>query len=119
LRRYFSLGDKVAFFIDGRLNFGFINSGSDYQVLDGFTGQVQIISLSNDTFTTGAAVKPGVAFFISPNWGLELSFANLGFDYSKAKDSDLESYKFNFGHGLDALNFGVAFYINREPKASQ
>jgi hypothetical protein len=113
LRRYFALGDKVAFFLDGRLIFGFGNSSSEYHLFDGFTGQVQVISLSNDTFTTGVAAKPGVAFFVSPKWGLEVSFANLGFDYSKARDSDSESYKFNFSHGLDALNFGAAFYINR------
>jgi outer membrane immunogenic protein len=113
LRRYFSLGDKVVFFLDGRLNLGFGNSSNDYFYLNTYTGQVQTISASNDTFTTGVALKPGVAFFISPKWGLEVSFANLGFDYFKPTGSDLESYRFTFSHGLDALNFGAAFYFNR------
>jgi outer membrane immunogenic protein len=114
VRRYISMGDKVAFFIDGRLNIGFGNTLSTNPFFDPNTGVSGTTTSDSNTFTGGLAIKPGIAFFISEKWSAEATFANFGFDYNKTKYSNSKSYNLNLNYsGLNAFAFGVSYYINR------
>jgi outer membrane immunogenic protein len=111
VRRYFSLGDKVAFFLDGRLNFGFGNTNYTNSTYNPNTGLVEPGTFDSNNFTSGLSVKPGVAFFISEKWSAEATFATIGFDYNKAKASHSDSY--NFATNINSLAFGLTYYINK------
>jgi outer membrane immunogenic protein len=111
IRRYFSLGDKVAFFLDGRLNVGFGNTIYTNPTYDPNTGVSYPGTFDSNTFTGGLSLKPGVAFFITEKWSVEATFATLGYDYNKVKDSNSKSS--NFAANINSLAFGLSYYINK------
>jgi outer membrane immunogenic protein len=114
VRRYFSMGDKVAFFLDGRLNVGFGKTRNTSSSFNTTTGIYSTYVVDDNTFKGGLAFKPGIAFFLTEKWSAEATFATLGFDYSKANSSNSKTYAVNMNYGgLNAFAFGVSYYINR------
>jgi len=115
-RNYIPVSEKISFFTHSTAGISFGVRNIEYLFLDPNDGRVLTQKYKYDAFSGAISLSPGIAFFISPKWSAEATFASLGYRFSNNKPQSgdtAKSYDFIFNYGFSAFNFGVAYYINR------
>ncbi len=103
MRYYFPISSSVYFGLQGGLNFSRGNSKTTQT-----SGPFQSVT-ETPTYGLGLNFKPVFVFFPSPKWGIEASFASLGYNYYRNLP-DVSSAS-SFGLSAGSFSFGVAYYF--------
>jgi len=115
IRQYFSLGSSVAIFINANAFIGLGNSKSSTHTAttDPNDGTISITDGNSKSKSTnwGAGITPGFAFFPSKKWSIEFSFASVGYNASKVKETKSKDHSFGLSYGVATFNVGVSYYL--------
>lgn len=106
-RRYFSLGSRFLFFVQGSANYLYVDSET-------YNNQNVIVSSANSNGIDVGA-RPGVTFFLNERLALESSFGNLGYNYQVTKRPDNEIRQqisgFSADFNLSTISLALSYYF--------
>ena len=106
IRQYFTLNDKFAFYGQAMVGYSFSKSEYKHSSNTQANGQLKQGGLI-------AAVKPGIAFFVTQKIGIDLSVQGLQYNLWKSKSYAGSSSNFSAGFNLPNLSFGCNYYLTR------
>ena len=114
VRQYFSLGTSVAIFVNASASIGFGQGKSTTHITTtNFDGSIVASEYESKSknINWSAAIAPGFVFFPSKKWSVEFSFASLGYNVDKTKDSSSKSHYFGLSYGASSFGLGIAYYL--------
>ena len=107
VRKFFPLSEKFSFYTQGNVGYG----RSSNRQTSGSINQRNSSRSENNSFV--AALKPGLVYFATNKFGLDLSVQGLQYAAGKEKDSDNSFSRFDAGFNLPNLTIGLNLYLGR------
>ncbi|KAB1154570.1 porin family protein [Tenacibaculum aiptasiae] len=106
IKKYFSLGQKLAFTLHGEFRYTYSKYENDYNSLNNTN-----LSKANYYFI---GIRPGITYFLNKKIALEANIGALGYTKSNhthfPNNSIQEIDNFNFNLNSSNLNFGISYY---------
>ena len=101
VRRYFTLGEKFFFYLDGGVR-------ADFDKTRSFNSN----SPTTEEKTKGPSlyIQPGVTYFVSNKLALQAGLGGIEYRVSKSNDG-YKRWDFNSSFGISSLYFGASWYF--------
>lgn len=107
VRKFFPLNEKFSFYTQGNVGYG---RSSNRQTFGNINQPVNMRSEYNSFV---AALKPGLVYFATSKFGVDLSILGLQYAVGKEKDNDQSFSRFDAGFNLPNLTIGLNLYLGR------
>jgi hypothetical protein len=127
LRTHRPIGESFAIFVEFNAGYGF-GKGTSEQIFvrhmysgiitnpGNIEGEVSLRSWSSQSFRQtiwGASMNPGISFFPSPRWGLDISMVVIGYTQltSKIGDRTIKNSDLNLLTDFSTVSIGAKYYL--------
>lgn len=121
-RYYKFFGSKFAFITTGSVSYSYGFSNIERKNID------RLFTSKGEQNSVSASLTPGIVYFISPKFGLEVSFGSIGYVYYHNKQtateegfgsetSRNESSSFQVDLDITSLQIGLMYYFGKKLEA--
>ena len=107
VRKFFPLNEKFSFYTQGSVGYSRSSNRQTYES----NNQGYNSHLKYNKFV--AALKPGLVYFATNKFGVDLSVQGLQYIVGKEKDTDQSFSRFDAGFNLPNLTIGLNLYLGR------
>lgn len=115
LRKFWILDARFSLFaqLDFPLEFGNVTQTTRLE-----NESIEVSHNKNAFSSYGISLKPGIDYFLAPQWKIAANVGEIGYFNTHYKNSNLNKKRFNFEGNLSSIQFAVKYIIPTSQKTN-